>query len=366
MRVEVAIVGNGVAGYACAAKLAKHGIRPLLIGRGLPVDRPPLTKSALAAGELRLLADEAHLAERGIDRLDAMVDEADLAVGRLVAGGEEVEAAAVVLAPGLSYRPPPVPGLERAYVNATPGGMTRLAASLAGGRKEVVVVGAGFLGVETAATLAGLGHGVTVVDMVERPFDKLHDPLPALAVATLDELGVRFVGGAAIAAVRADGDQATVCYKDGELSADLVVASTGGRPAPLPGLDELGPFDVDASLRVPGLDAVYAVGDAVVVPHARFGPIVFPHWDMGIGTGEHAADAIAGSVGELDRLPYWWSDIGPRRIAEVGWAGAAVEWRNENGLHVGRDADGAIVCVTVVDDPRRLRDARALVLAGEG
>ena len=362
MRAEVAIVGNGVAGYACAAQLAKHGLRPLLIGRGLPVDRPPLTKSALAAGELRLLADEAKLAERGIDRLDAIVGEADLASGRLVAGGTEVEAAAVVLAPGLSYRPPPVPGLEGAFVNATPGGMTKLAAALVGGRKQVVVIGAGFLGVETAATLAGQGHAVTAVDMVERPFDKLHDPLPAVASTTLDELGVRFVGGATIDEVRADGDQATVCYKGGELRADVVVASTGGRPAPVPGLAARGPLEVDASLRIPGMDAVYAIGDAVVVPHARFGPIVFPHWDMGIGTGEHAADAIAGVAGELDRLPYWWSDIGPRRIAEVGWADAAVEWRDEDGLHVGRDADGAIVCATVVDEPRRLRDARKLVL----
>jgi 3-phenylpropionate/trans-cinnamate dioxygenase ferredoxin reductase subunit len=255
-----------------------------------------------------------------------------------------------------------VPGLERAFVNATPGGMMRLAGALAGGRKEGVVVGAGFLGVETAATLAGLGHGVTVVDMVERPFDKLHDPLPALAAATLEELGVRFVGGAAITEVRAEGDQVTVCYKGGELRAAVVVASTGGRPAPLPGLDERGPLEVDASLRIAGLDAVYAIGDAVVVPHARYGPIVFPHWDMGIGTGEHAADAIAGVAGELDRLPYWWSEIGPRRLAEVGWAGAAVEWRHEDGLHVGRGSDGAIVCATVVDEPRRLREARALVL----
>ena len=205
---------------------------------------------------------------------------------------------------------------------------------------------------------------MTVVDLVERPLDKLHDPLPELAAATLDELGVRFVGGAAITGVRADGGQATVCYKDGELRADIVVASTGGRPAPLPGLDVRGPLEVDASLRLPGLGAAYAVGDAVVVPHVRFGPIVFPHWDMGIGTGEHAADAIAGVAGELDRLPYWWCDIGPRRIAEVGWAEAAVEWRDEDGLHVGRDAGGAIVCATVVDEPRRLREARALVLAG--
>jgi hypothetical protein len=112
-------------------------------------------------------------------------------------------------------------------------------------------------------------------------------------------------------------------------------------------------------MRVAGLDGVHAVGDAVRVPHARFGELAFPHWDMAIGTGERAADAIAGVAGELDRLPYWWSDIGPRRVAEVGWADAAVAWSDENGLHVGRDATGEPVAVLVVDEPRRLREARA-------
>lgn len=359
MRAEVAIVGNGVAGYACAARLAGHGIRPLLIGRGLPVDRPPLTKNALAAGELRLLADEARLAERGIDRLDAMVDEADLQTGRLIAGGEEVEADAVVLATGLSYRPPRLPGLDLAHVNATPGGMTRLAAALAGAPRRVAVVGGGLIGVETAATLATTGHDVTVLDLLPRPLDRVHDPVPALAAATLAELGVRFVGGAAITDVAADG---TVRWEGGAVAAEVVVAATGGRPVTPPGLDRTPPIAVERTLRISGFDRAYAVGDAVVVPHARFGPIVFPHWDMAIGTGEHAADAIAGVAGELDRVPYWWSDIGPRRIAEVGWAGDVVEWGDEDGLCVGRAADGTVVCVTVVDEPRRLRDARKLVL----
>jgi len=57
VKTEVAIVGNGVAGYACATRLARHGIRSLLIGRGLPVDRPPLRQ---------LDEDEAH--ERDHDR----------------------------------------------------------------------------------------------------------------------------------------------------------------------------------------------------------------------------------------------------------------------------------------------------------
>lgn len=361
MRTDVAIVGNGVAGYACAVRLARHGLRPLLIGRGLPVDRPPLTKSALVKGEPVLLADAARLAERGIDVVDAMVDEADLTSRRLVVDGEELEADAIVLATGLSYRPPRIHGLDAAHVNATPDGMGRLVGALAASRRRVAVIGAGLIGVETAATLAGQGHSVTVLDLLERPFDRLHDPLPALAEATLAELGIAFVGGISIdELVEADGS-VTVRLSSDTVVADVVVAATGGRVVSPPGLVLDGPIEVDSAMRVPGYEGVHAVGDLVVVPHARFGPIRFPHWDMAIGTGEQAADAIAGVAGTFERLPYWWSDIGPRRLAEVGWAGAAAGWGEEDGLHVGRGPDGAPVAALVVDEPRRLREARALV-----
>lgn len=361
MRAEVAIIGNGVAGYACAARLAKHGIRPLLIGRGLPVDRPPLTKAALVDGEPRLLATAETLAERGIDVLDAMLDDADLVARRLVAGGDEVEADAVVLATGLSYRPPRIPGLDVAHVNATPGGLRRLCEALTGGAKRVAVVGAGLIGVETAATLAGQGHEVTVLDLAERPLDRLHDPLPAIAASTLAELGIAFVGGAALTGVHDGDDEVTVRHAGGALTADVVVAAMGGRVVAPPGLELEGPLEVRSDMAVPGFEHVHAVGDLVLVPHARFGPIRFPHWDAAIGTGEQAADAIAGVAGDYDRLPYWWSDIGPRRLAEVGWAGAAVAWQEENGVHVGRADDGAAVAALVVDEPRRLREARTLV-----
>jgi 3-phenylpropionate/trans-cinnamate dioxygenase ferredoxin reductase component len=362
---EVAIVGNGVAGYACAARLARHGIRPLLIGPGAVVDRPPLTKQGLARGAPVLLADEDRLATLGIDRLDAMVDEADLVAGRLVAGGIEIDAETIVLATGLAYRPPRIPGLEAAHVNAMPRGMTRLVDALAGGPKRVVVVGAGLIGTETSATLAVAGHDVTAIDVLERPLDRLHEPLPTLGAEALAATGARFRGGAELVGVRVgDNDLVTLCCKDGSLTADVVVAATGGRPfVPLGlGVDvsEL-PLTVGPDLRVPGLDRVHAVGDLILAPHARFGPIRFPHWDMAIATGDRAADEIAGIASELDRLPYWWTDIGPRTFAEVGWAEAATEWGEEDGLHVGRDATGEPVAVLVVDEPRKLRAARALL-----
>ena len=368
MKAEVAIVGNGVAGTACAMRLAREGGRPLLIGRGLPVDRPPLSKSALVDGVPRLLADADRLEERGIDRLDGLVVAADLAARTLTVTTEQgetvVEANSVVLATGLDYRVPPVPGLEAGFVNAHPHVFVALGPLLTSGPVEVVVVGAGLIGTESAASLAAAGHTVTLVDMLERPLDRLHEPLPNLGRETLEELGVRFVGGVAIERAT-EYELETAAH--GTLEADVILVATGGAPSAPPGLavepTEL-PLGVAYDMRVPGYEHVYACGDLVLVPHARFGPMRFPHWDAAIGTGEQAAASIAGNVGPYDRLPYWWSDIGRRRLAEVGFAGATTNWAEEDGLRVGRDAAGDPVCVLVVDAPRRLREARAIVQDG--
>jgi NADPH-dependent 2,4-dienoyl-CoA reductase/sulfur reductase-like enzyme len=242
--------------------------------------------------------------------------------------------------------------------------MRRLAAAVADGRKDVAVVGGGLVGVESALTFAGAGHQVTVIDLLARPLDRLHDPIPALAASFLAEAGVAFVGGAALEEVVAGPDGlVTVCYKGGSVAAEVVVAATGGRVVAPPGVgpERTLPLEVGPDMALPGLEHVYAIGDLVVAPHARFGPIRFPQWDGAIGTGEQAADAIAGVAGSYVRLPYWWSDLGTHRLAEVGWAGAVVEWRDEDGLHVGQDDDGGVAAVLVVDEPRRVREARTLV-----
>jgi 3-phenylpropionate/trans-cinnamate dioxygenase ferredoxin reductase subunit len=358
--VEVAIVGNGVAGTACALRLARNGLRPLLLGPGLPVDRPPLSKQALARGEPVLLADEARLTERGVDRVDADVVSADLAARTLVLStGETLGAQHVVLATGLRYPPPPVAGMEEAHVNATPDGLRRLAAALGAEPARILVVGAGLIGTESAATLAAAGHDVTVIDVTGRPLARLHDPIPELAASALAAAGARFLGGVAVE--RVEGARVETAAH-GVLEADVLVGATGGRLLPPPGLGDVElPLRVDEGMRVPGREGVYAVGDLVAAPHARFGPMLFPHWDQAIGTGDQAADAIAGDAGPYERLPYWWSDIGELRLAEVGLAAAATAWTVEDELHVGRDASGRIAAVLVVDAPRRLREARTLV-----
>jgi hypothetical protein len=101
----------------------------------------------------------------------------------------------------------------------------------------------------------------------------------------------------------------------------------------------------------------------VSFPHPRFGRLAIPHWDHALWSGRHVAGSIAGSRAPYVRDPYFFSDIGPLRIQQVGLAAAAVEWAEEDDLIIGRDEHGIPACVLLMDAPTRLGEARKLVAA---
>ena len=366
------VVGNGVAGHSCASRLAELGVPVTMIGPGLPHDRPPLSKRALASGRLPILSDAAKLIEKGITHLDGTVTEVDLGARRLVVTPSDeaadaviVDAARLVWATGLVYPKPPVPGLETAEENATGAGMLALHRRLAEPGRRVVVIGAGLIGTETAATLAA-NHRVTLVDMVDRPLARFLPRLSDAARDVLHELDVRFVGDCRIEAVTAAGPESVVeTSTHGALTCDVVVSAAGFRtslPAALAGEDPRAlAMPADATLRVVGHDDLWACGDCVSFPHPRWGQLAIPHWDHAHWSGRHVAASITGSSEPYVREPYFFSDIGRLRIQQVGVAAGAVEWSDEAGLIIGRDAAGVPACVVLINAPARLREARELV-----
>jgi 3-phenylpropionate/trans-cinnamate dioxygenase ferredoxin reductase subunit len=367
----VVVVGNGVSGYACAARLAGQNVPVILIGPGLPHDRPPLSKRALLTGRVPLLADTAQLVERGIEHIDGVVTACDLdrhrlVVSRSVDGGQlELDAPTFVWATGLRYPKPPVPGFEQAEENTTAAGLVSLLQHLANPRRRVIVVGAGLIGTETAATLAA-AHEVTLVDMLDRPLARFLTHVSDLARAALDELGVRFLGSCKIDSASIDADSAIVhTSTHGDLHCDVVVSAAGFRsslPAELVGPDTRAlTLPADDRLRVIGHERVWACGDSVSFPHPRWGRIGIPHWEHALWSGRHVAESILGSTVPYVRDPYFFSDIGPLRIQQLGLADAAVDWHEEDGLVVGRDPSGAPACVLLINAPARLREAREVI-----
>ena len=372
MSQPVIIVGNGVSGFACAARLAENEVDVTMIGPGLPHDRPPLSKRAIRTGRVPYLADGDKLAAAGIRHIDGRVTDTDLDTRRLTVtptdGGEplEVDAPQLVWATGFAYPFPPVPGIDTlAHQNATADGLLALCAGVAEPGRRVIVIGAGLIGTETAATLAVMGHQVTLVDMVDRPLARFQPSVTDAALATLDALEVTFLGDCRIDRATRDGDTVVVqTSTHGTLVADVVVTAAGFRtslPAALAPDGRALMIPVDEALRVLGYDNLWACGDCITFPHPRFGRISIPHWDHALHSGRHAADSVMGSNEPYARDPYYFSDIGPLRIQQVGLASAVAEWRDEDGLSVGRDDDGRVAAVLFLNAPARLAEARALL-----
>ncbi len=172
---------------------------------------------------------------------------------------------ALVLSPGAEPVRPALPGFDRVRVLRTVEDAERLAGAAQRAPRTAVVIGAGFVGLETAENLAHRGIATTVVEMAPQVLTPLDPELAVLVAAELERNGVGVLTGAGVAEVVESG----VVLSDGRLvPGDLVVAAIGVRPdvglATMAGLS-LGPHGgiaVDADGRTSATD-VYAVGDAV-------------------------------------------------------------------------------------------------------
>ena len=172
---------------------------------------------------------------------------------------------ALVLSPGAEPVRPPLPGFDRVRVLRTVEDAERLAGAAQRAPRTAVVIGAGFVGLETAENLAHRGIATTVVEMAPQVLTPLDPELAVLVAAELERNGVGVLTGTGVAEVTEDG----VVLSNGSLvPGELVVAAIGVRPdirlATMAGLS-LGPHGgiaVDGDGRTSAVD-VYAVGDAV-------------------------------------------------------------------------------------------------------
>jgi 3-phenylpropionate/trans-cinnamate dioxygenase ferredoxin reductase component len=368
-RVSVTVVGNGVAGWACANALASAGAMVTMIGPGLPYDRPPLSKRALETGRVPYLADPAGMAARGMTHIDGMVAGVRLASRQLTLGlregGQPLQLGfeRLVWATGLGIRRPPFAGGEHAHVNATAEGLQALVPRLSTPGRRIAVIGAGLIGSETAAMLARR-HRVLLLEHGPQPLARLPRAVVAAGRLALERAGVELLTGCRIERAKRtrDGRAWVLETADhGRVAVDVMIGATGvcgTLPEPLGGGAVL---DTDHTLAVTGQDGVWACGDVARFPHPRHGPISVPHWDNARASGAHAAAAVLGSREAYQREPYWFSDIGRLRIQQIGLAEAACEWADVDGMQVGMDAAGRPACVVLLDLPSRLRDARSLV-----
>jgi 3-phenylpropionate/trans-cinnamate dioxygenase ferredoxin reductase component len=319
------IIGGGLAGANAAATLREEGFdgRIVLLSSETeePYHRPPLSKEYLR-GEL----DESKLRVYEPARYGEL--EIELLLGRTVASlepgahelvledGERIAYDAVLLATGSEPRRLEVPGaeLDGVHVLRTHANSDSLAAALAGSA-GTVVIGAGWIGCEVAASARTLGVDVTIVAPQAVPLERvLGAQLGAFYGDVHREHGVRLLLGHELERVEGAGRVERVLLTDGTvIECDTVVAGIGATPrlalAQAARIETGNGVLVDGRLQT-GAPDVFAAGDIANVPNATFGDrrIRVEHWANANDQGPAVARAMLGSDHRWDRVPYFFSD----------------------------------------------------------
>ncbi|GAA2747941.1 NAD(P)/FAD-dependent oxidoreductase [Kitasatospora cinereorecta] len=314
------ILGASLAGAKAAEALRAEGHQGpiVLIGEepDRPYERPPLSKGYLLGKTERekiFVHPADWYAEHDVDlRLGTAATALDLAARTVtLADGERVGFGKLLLATGASPRRIPVPGGDAEHVLylRRVGDSERLKAAFRPGAR-VVVVGAGWIGLETAAAARAAGCEVTVLEVAELPLLRVLGREVAQVFADLHRAhGVELRFGVQVAAIRTDGVQ----LGDGTVvPADAVVVGVGIAPntalAADAGLTVDNGVRTDAHLRTSHPD-VFAAGDVANADHPVLGrPIRVEHWANALNQPAVAARSMLGQDAVYDRVPYFFTD----------------------------------------------------------
>jgi len=317
------IVGAGMAGGKAAETLREEGFdgRVVLIGAEpeRPYERPPLSKDYLRGESERAgvyLQDDPSWYEQHEVQLRTSASVESLDVGEravLLEGGEHIDYDALLLATGAEPKRLAVPGadLEGVHVLRTLDDCDALRGVLdRGGR--LVVVGAGWIGCEVAASARQRGMEVAVIEPQSVPLERvLGSELGAFYRDVHLDHGVVLRLGTGVEAIEGAGRVERVRASDGTmLEADAVLIGVG--VAPRTALAE-GVLDVDDGILVDAglrtsVEGVFAAGDVANHDHPLLGRLRVEHWANALEQGPAAARAMLGQEVSYDRVPYFFSD----------------------------------------------------------
>jgi NADPH-dependent 2,4-dienoyl-CoA reductase/sulfur reductase-like enzyme len=379
------IIGAGHAGGRAAEALreADPARDIILIGREdhPPYERPPLSKTVLAgtaAPHESYLHPAAWYAEHGIAlRLSTGVAAIDREGRFLVLeDGTQLTYDALLLTTGARARTLPVPGEAEVgvlYLRDIPDA-ERLAARL-GPDVRLAVIGAGFIGLEVAASARLLGSKVHVVELAPQPLGRVVDPAIGRWVGKLHRRnGVVLHLGRAVRAIEPGGAAHRLVLDDGNsIVADVIVAGIGAVPntelAEAAGLEVRDGIVTDEEGRTND-PAVRAAGDCT----RHFNPLLGRHirlesWQNAQNQAIAVARCMAGVAHPHAEIPWFWSDQYDMNLQSLGRAepGSRLVWRGDpdgDGFIAFNLAEGRIVAATGVNRPKEMAAVRRIMQRG--
>jgi len=377
---RLVIVGASLAGLRAAQAARKAGFEGELIvvgdERHMPYTRPPLSKELLAGSQtsedtaLRLLKLEADW------RLGVPAGRLDRAEHELIlADGTHLAYDRVIIATGCRARRWRGPGAELDGVHTLRSLDDSLALKrdLQAGRR-LVIVGAGFIGCEVAASARKLGVEVTVVDIAPHPMLPLGAELGARCARMHERHGVQLRCGVGIEAILGRESVQAVALSDGfECEADVVLLALGAEPnvewLQGAGIEIRAGVECDATLTSTVDPDVLAAGDLAAWPQPLAGgqAMRIEHWTVAAEHGTVAGrNALLHPEARESHTspPYFWSDQFDTKIQSVGLPMLAerldvVEEDPEHGrLLATGERQGRLIAAVGFNNARRLNDYR--------
>lgn len=368
---RIVIVGAGECGARAASALREQGFTGSISLVGAephhPYERPPLSKTTLTDEHdptLVTVADEETLTGRAVEFIAntavTAIHRADAAVE--LDDGRSLPYDRLLLATGASARSLPIPGGEHALLLRTFDDARLLRRLLTeGDGRRVLIVGAGFIGLEVAASARQLGCQVTVLELAPRALARA---VPAEIADVLvhrhltEGVDVRF--GVRTTGIERDDNGFRVRLADhgDPLTADIVIAGVGASPnvglAAEAGLECDNGIVVDAHLRTSD-PAVFAAGDCCIAEHRLFDGrrIRLESWRNAYDQADLAATNMMGGAEVHTAVPWFWSDQYDLSLQLAGLFDAAsttCRRQRPDGVSVlfGLDDDGRLVAVAAV------------------
>jgi 3-phenylpropionate/trans-cinnamate dioxygenase ferredoxin reductase component len=331
------IVGAGLAGAKAAETLRSEGFegRIVLVGdeAELPYERPPLSKEYLR-GEAEgkpFVHDEGFYSEHEVQlELGRPVTAIDPAASEVVVGGQRLRYDRLLITTGAEPRRLPLPGTELEGVHY----LRDLRDSEAIGERiaagaRLVVVGAGWIGAEVAASARQKGCAVTLLEMTAVPLERVLGPEVGAIYRDLHRShGVEFLPQTSAGRFEGDGSVRRVVTQEGRpIEADLVVVGIG--VAPRTSLAEAAGLDVENGIAVgerleTSAPGIFAAGDVANAHHPFYGHrLRVEHWANALNQGPAAARAMLGKPVSYEEIPYFFSD---QYESGMEYGGYATEW----------------------------------------